>query len=270
MLFRSLYDTPFALNCENYTIENILSPSPPTPLPFSYLNCFNSPVTYSINPGDQYTFCGISGSFDLIGIQIISSGSCYATHVGNIFYAQGLAVITNQAYTASFPEAEQCSLYSLQGVDRAPETIFQYVTCSDTTYITESILVGPETRCINNNYPITIISGPGSYTYSSPCGVTSSITTSISFQNEHIIYENEVRCIVKESEFNLSYNPTLVTGSYASGSLRGFATSASFEPYVTTIGLYNDENQLLAVAKLGKPIVISADTDMTFIVKYDT
>ena len=91
----------------------------------------------------------------------------------------------------------------------------------------------------------------------------------LSFQNEHIIYENEVRCIVKESEFNLSYNPTLVTGSYASGSLRGFATSASFEPYVTTIGLYNDENQLLAVAKLGKPMVISQDTDMTFIVKYD-
>ena len=92
----------------------------------------------------------------------------------------------------------------------------------------------------------------------------------LSFQNEHIIYENEVRCIVKESDFNLSYNPTLVKGNYASGSLKGFATSASFEPYVTTIGLYNDENQLLMVAKLGKPMVISADTDMTFIVKYDT
>ena len=93
---------------------------------------------------------------------------------------------------------------------------------------------------------------------------------SLSFQNEHIIYENEVRCIVKESEFNLSYNPTLVTGSYASGSLRGFATSASFQPYVTTIGLYNDNNDLLMVAKLGKPIMVSPDTDMTFIVKYDT
>ena len=92
----------------------------------------------------------------------------------------------------------------------------------------------------------------------------------LSFQNEHIIYENEVRCIIKESEFNLSYNPTLVTGSYSGGVLKGFATSASFEPYVTSIGLYNDENQLLMVAKLGKPMVISADTDMTFIVKYDT
>jgi hypothetical protein len=93
---------------------------------------------------------------------------------------------------------------------------------------------------------------------------------SLSFQNEHIIYENEVRCIVKESEFNLSYNPSLVTGSYASGSLKGFATSASFQPYVTTIGLYNSNNDLLMVAKLGKPIMISPDTDMTFIVKYDT
>ena len=95
-------------------------------------------------------------------------------------------------------------------------------------------------------------------------------STTMSFQNEHIIYENEVRCIVRESDYNLSYNPTLVTGSYESGSLRGFATSASFQPYVTTIGLYNDDNDLLMVAKLAKPIVLSSDTDMTFIVKYDT
>jgi len=95
-------------------------------------------------------------------------------------------------------------------------------------------------------------------------------TASFLFQNEHIIYENEVRCIVRESDFNLSYNPTLVIGSYASGSLRDFATGSSFQPYVTTIGLYNDENELLMVAKLGKPIALSSDTDMTFIVKYDT
>jgi hypothetical protein len=92
----------------------------------------------------------------------------------------------------------------------------------------------------------------------------------LSFQNEHTIYENEVRCIVRESDFNLSYNPTLVTGSYEGGVLRDFATGSFFQPYVTTIGLYNDENELLMVAKLGKPIVLSSDTDMTFIVKYDT
>jgi hypothetical protein len=89
----------------------------------------------------------------------------------------------------------------------------------------------------------------------------------LSFKNEHIIYENEIRCVIKESEFNLSYNPSLTSDE--SGSLYGFATSSSFNPYVTTLGLYNDNNELLAVAKFGKPLLISPDTDMTFVVKYD-
>jgi hypothetical protein len=119
--------------------------------------------------------------------------------------------------------------------------------------------------------------------------------TSISFQNEHIIYENEVNCIVRESDYNLSFNPTLLkyggqcivpisgSNSIVSGSsnlytltgsfdsvVKDFATGSFFQPYVTTIGLYNDEDELLMVAKLAKPIVLSSDTDMTFIVKYDT
>jgi hypothetical protein len=105
------------------------------------------------------------------------------------------------------------------------------------------------------------------------------------FKNEHTIYENEVRCLVKESDYNLSYNPTLLisgsqyivsdgNGGYTlTGSLdsavRNFATGSDFYTYATTIGLYNDNNELLAVAKLGKPIMMSPDTDMTFIVKYD-
>jgi hypothetical protein len=91
----------------------------------------------------------------------------------------------------------------------------------------------------------------------------------LSFKNEHTIYENEVRCLVKESDYNLSYNPTLVT-NYASGSLRDFATGSGFYTYATSLGLYNDNNELLAVAKFGKPMLISPDTDMTFVVKYDT
>ena len=100
-----------------------------------------------------------------------------------------------------------------------------------------------------------------------PVGYTGSFT--LSFKNEHTVYENEVRCLVKSSDYNLSYNPTLVTGSYLSGSLRDFATGSDFYTYATQIGLYDDYNNLLAVAKLGKPIMMSPDTDMTFVVKYD-
>ena len=92
---------------------------------------------------------------------------------------------------------------------------------------------------------------------------------SVYFKNEHTIHENEVRCLVKESDFNLSYNPSLVSGSYYSGSLKDFATGSDFYTYATSLGLYNDDNELIAVAKFGKPMLMSPDTDMTFVVKYD-
>jgi hypothetical protein len=93
----------------------------------------------------------------------------------------------------------------------------------------------------------------------------------INFRNEQTIYENFVKCTVEESEYNLSYNPTLLSDkTNISSSLTDFATGSDFRPYVTTLGLYNEQNELLMVAKFGKPIPISSETDMTFLVKYDT
>lgn len=93
---------------------------------------------------------------------------------------------------------------------------------------------------------------------------------SLQFKNEHIIWEKQIKCVVKESEYNLSYNPSLLQNpGNPSGSLVGFVTGSSFEPYATTIGLYNDNHELLAVAKFAQPIVISKNTDMTFIIRFD-
>jgi|LauGreDrversion4_2_1035121.scaffolds.fasta_scaffold37404_3 hypothetical protein len=104
----------------------------------------------------------------------------------------------------------------------------------------------------------------------------------LSFQNEMVIYEQNVICHVKDNEFNLSYNPTLLQDNLFSGSgffsqsltspipeVKYFVTASYFEPYVTTVGLYNEQNDLLAVAKLAQPIPLSQNTDMTFVVKYD-
>ena len=89
----------------------------------------------------------------------------------------------------------------------------------------------------------------------------------IGFKNEYIIYENEIRCKIGENDFNMSTNPTITTDN--SGSLRDFATSSFFAPYVTTVGLYNERNELLVVAKLAKPLSLSSTTDTTIVVKYD-
>jgi hypothetical protein len=49
-----------------------------------------------------------------------------------------------------------------------------------------------------------------------------------------------------------------------------FATGSYFSPYVTTVGLYNESYQLIAVGKLSQPIPISLYTDTTFIINFDT
>ena len=89
----------------------------------------------------------------------------------------------------------------------------------------------------------------------------------LKFKNRHTIYENEIVCRVSATELNMSQNPTITTDT--SGSLRDFATGSNFSPYVTSIGLYNDANELLLVAKLGQPIPISDNTDTTFVIRYD-
>jgi hypothetical protein len=49
----------------------------------------------------------------------------------------------------------------------------------------------------------------------------------------------------------------------------GFATASFFQPYITTVGLYNDSNELIAVGKLAQPVPKSKYMDMNFVVKLD-
>lgn len=97
--------------------------------------------------------------------------------------------------------------------------------------------------------------------------VIQDLNATLRFKNEYIVYEQEVRCKVGENDFNMTQNPTISTD--ASGSLRDFATGSIFSPYVTTVGLYNNRSELLAVAKLAQPIPLSSTTDTVFVVKYD-
>jgi len=46
--------------------------------------------------------------------------------------------------------------------------------------------------------------------------------------------------------------------------------SQSLYPYVTSIGLYNQDHELVAVAKLSNPIQRTDYSTQTFVVKFDT
>ena len=68
-------------------------------------------------------------------------------------------------------------------------------------------------------------------------------------------------------EFNFSNNPTFVTGS--AGQFTWPIFESNPKVFITTVGLYNDANELLAVAKTSKPIEKSFDKEVAIKVKLD-
>jgi len=68
-------------------------------------------------------------------------------------------------------------------------------------------------------------------------------------------------------EFNFSNNPTFVTGS--TGQFAQSLFERDPKVYITSVGLYDDANELLAVAKVSKPIEKSFDKEVAIKVKLD-
>ena len=91
------------------------------------------------------------------------------------------------------------------------------------------------------------------------------------FKGTHTIWEHEYQCTVDEHEYNDTLNTSArPTKTSQDPNLADFATGSLFKPYVTTVGLYNEQNDLLVVAKLGSPIRMSDETDTTIVVRWDT
>ena len=88
----------------------------------------------------------------------------------------------------------------------------------------------------------------------------------ISFNNTTEINSTIYFCRVPHNKFNYSSNPT-----YLSGSEIRVKNQAADEPvsYITTIGLYSADNELLAVAKLSEPIKKTPSTELNFRVRLD-
>ena len=116
-------------------------------------------------------------------------------------------------------------------------------------------------------------------------GIVNSFTTGSLFGCEfsscYTIYETQYKCTVNPSEYNFSLNETLLSGSSAftynsssyyqpeGGALVDFATGSIFNPYITGVGLYNDNQELLGIAKLAQPLPTSTTSDTTILINLD-
>lgn len=113
----------------------------------------------------------------------------------------------------------------------------------------------------------------------------SSSNVTMSFSSSYKLFETQYQCTINENEFNYTLNPSAITGSTipkvfsgsnvnfentaSLGVPLGFVTSSFFEPYITTVGLYDEDFQLLAVGKLSQPLQSSPTTDTTILVNID-
>lgn len=75
---------------------------------------------------------------------------------------------------------------------------------------------------------------------------------SFTLRSEETVTSNYVFVRVRNGEYNYSTNPSNITGS---GELRHTIMVNTPQAYVTTVGLYNDNNDLLGVAKLSRPLL---------------
>ncbi len=86
-------------------------------------------------------------------------------------------------------------------------------------------------------------------------------------RREEVITSQHYFCRVPNKEFNFSSNPTFTSGSGGNFTVPTFYKNPKV--FITQVGLYNDDNELLAIAKLSKPLMKSYSREAIIKVKLD-
>jgi hypothetical protein len=98
--------------------------------------------------------------------------------------------------------------------------------------------------------------------------LTGSENYRLTWKSNQPIFTATYLCKVSDYELNYTLNPS-ATKPNTEGEYIDSITGGEFRPYITSVGLYNDSNELLGVAKFSQPIPKSSDVDMTFVIKLD-
>jgi len=91
--------------------------------------------------------------------------------------------------------------------------------------------------------------------------------TFIDYRSTVTINELSVVAKLDAGDFNMSTNLTLTKDDDVT--YQPFVSSSDFAPYITTIGLYDDAGQLLAIGKMAQVIRKRDDVDMNFLIRID-
>jgi hypothetical protein len=94
-----------------------------------------------------------------------------------------------------------------------------------------------------------------------------SLGSSFTLNSQETITSDYVFVRARNSEFNYSENPSFISGSNGQVIYSSFINQP--QVYITTIGMYNDSNDLLAVAKMSRPLLKDFTKEALVRVKLD-
>ena len=161
---------------------------------------------------------------------------------GNVFYSDGVLVLNTQLGVTT---------YTLEY--RSTQTIYE------------------------NEVLITAKAGEFNYSQN-PSAVDVKLSGSYQFETTEVFNSTPSKNVKIKEILDIERKPYF-SGSigYNTGSWDDYFNSSSIDPtgsylttYITTIGLYDDNGDMVAVAKLPKPIKNLPDYDLNFLIRFDT
>jgi hypothetical protein len=96
--------------------------------------------------------------------------------------------------------------------------------------------------------------------------VSGSVTSPFTLQSSEVISSRYFFTRIKNGEFNYTTNPSIIDSN---GNLLFTTLINNPQTFITTVGMYNDNNELLAVAKLSKPLVKDFTKEALIRIKLD-
>lgn len=177
-----------------------------------------------------------------------------ARNVGLLFYDRGILVLDLNKVTSA-------SQYVSGTIDAMAPLGNQVLGAS-----------GTQTQFLSKFIPDFVVSASldNIIDHIASCRLGSGSQTAITFQNVTNINSTLIFCRAQADEFNYSSNPTFTdtTNRIVVIDVGQEDTQQSFT-YVTSVGLYDANDNLLAVAKLSRPVQKSPERDLTFRVRLD-
>ena len=191
-----------------------------------------------INPPADQAATGVSSSY----LPDESTGNC----VGNVFYEHGIVTITDTGSYANVGLGTGGDGWSVKFQATKTSTEYEYQCQID------------EYQFNGTTNPSVVVGRSGSIFI--PAG--SKYISNGSLETPEYLDTIDLVLPAASSSYELSYSPGTA--------YENFTTHSEFGTYVTNIGLYNPDNELLAIAKLSNPIKNDPELQLRFVVRFDS